>query len=271
MAEPSADRRGRDENVETAEDDGLTLRAVPLGDAPDLPTPGTARRAWMDRTDRHFAYRCLPLSMANESGWVLASNCDVTIHWSGGPRQENLSIDVHTADGPVRPFSHFGHGVCTWSIPYVFRTSPGFDLHVGGPPNWPKDGVYALSAVVETDWLPATFTMNWVVTRPHHPIQFTRGEPICMIAPVRRADLEQVRPSVADPESSRPLLEKYQEWHNSRADFINGLWEGAPESASGWQQDYYRGRYLDGTRAPEHRTRVRLRPFRRPDPPGRPG
>jgi len=34
-----------------------------------------------------------------------------------------------------------------------------------GPPNWPKDGVYPLSGLVETDWLPFPFTMNWQMTR----------------------------------------------------------------------------------------------------------
>ena len=33
-----------------------------------------AERAWMDSTDRRFAYRCLPLSIANSMGWEVVTH-----------------------------------------------------------------------------------------------------------------------------------------------------------------------------------------------------
>ena len=33
--------------------------------------PARAERDWMDATDDRFAYRCIPLSIANASGWEL--------------------------------------------------------------------------------------------------------------------------------------------------------------------------------------------------------
>ena len=44
---------------------------------------------------------------------------------------------------------------------------------------------------METDWLDATFTMNWKLTRPHHPVVFEADEPIAMNSPVRRGQLEE--------------------------------------------------------------------------------
>ncbi len=77
-------------------------------------------------------------------------------------------------------------------MPCLFRTEPGFDLMVQGPVNFPRDGVYALSGVIETDWSPYTFTMNWRMTRPGASIRFKKGEPFCHVFPVRRADLESI-------------------------------------------------------------------------------
>ncbi len=58
--------------------------------------------------------------------------------------------------------------------------------------------VFALEGIIETDWTVATFTINWKITRPNVPISFGEGEPICMIVPQRRAELERFRPSLCD-------------------------------------------------------------------------
>jgi hypothetical protein len=46
--------------------------------------PAVGNRAWMDATDERFAYRCLPLKVANESGWVFRSFHLVLARWDGG-------------------------------------------------------------------------------------------------------------------------------------------------------------------------------------------
>ena len=74
--------------------------------------------------------------------------------------------------------SHFGEGVITWNIPFLFRTSPGYNLLVRGPSNWIKDGVQALEGIVETDWAVQTFTMDWKFTRPRRWVRFEADEPI---------------------------------------------------------------------------------------------
>jgi hypothetical protein len=69
-------------------------------------------------------------------------------------------------------------------------------LVVRGSANWPKDRACPLEGIVETDWSPATFTMNWKLTRPHWPVDFGENEAICMLVPHRRGELEGFRPEV---------------------------------------------------------------------------
>ena len=76
--------------------------------------------------------------------------------------------------------SHFGNGTITFSFPYLFRTPPGWSMLTMGSPNHVKDGIQALAGVVETDWLPFPFTMNWLFTRPGK-VRFEKGEPFCFI------------------------------------------------------------------------------------------
>src|SRR6188472_1682483 len=157
--------------------------------------PAPVRRDWMDRTPNRFAYRCLPLLIANQSGWLILNPDPIQATWDGSDRLDGVAIEPLSARLPtVR--SHFGSGVLTWNVPYLFRTSAGYNLHVRGPANAPKDGATPLEGIVETDWSPATFTVNWKLTRPGLPVVFEADEPICMIAPQRRGELEAVRPAV---------------------------------------------------------------------------
>jgi Family of unknown function (DUF6065) len=114
--------------------------------------------------------------------------------WNGRLRIEDIQIDPDP--GTIAPaVSHFAQGILTFHLPCLFRTDDGFDLFALGPINRPKDGIYPLAGIIETDWAPYTFTMNWIFTRPG-VLRFDAGEPICHIFPVRRGELETVEPEL---------------------------------------------------------------------------
>jgi Family of unknown function (DUF6065) len=125
--------------------------------------PAPIDRDWMDRTDQRFAYRCLPLNIANAYGWEILCSSGFVAVWNGEDGLPAVSI-VPDSDAPPPAVSHFGHGVLTFHVPCLFRTEPGFDLMVQGPINRPKDAIAALSGAIETDWSPYSFTMNWIFT-----------------------------------------------------------------------------------------------------------
>jgi hypothetical protein len=244
-------------------------------------------RDWMDATDKRAAYRCLPLTIANQAGWLIPSPVGFTAYWTGGPDKNSLYLDFDPPPGATAPdprafevvsftapvpvvrrdariLSHFGYGVVTFTLPYLFRTPRGINLWVKGPSNSIKDGAQPLEGVVETDWLPSSFTMNWKLTRPDHPVRFERGEPICMLVPVPRGLAEGLLP-VRLPLSANAELERdYREWERSRLQFNAALGTLRPDVVQrGWQRDYTKGLTPRGTPAEEHQTRLQLRPFTR--------
>jgi hypothetical protein len=238
------------------------LHAFRTHPAAPVPQAASVRRDWMDSSHDRFANRCLPLLLGNQAGWIIPSTCTARVCWSGDRSKESLSIVTDEDSSPVHPVSHFGHGVLTWSIPYIFKTPPGYNLLVRGPSNSPKDAIQALDAIVETDWFQATFTMNWVVTRPYHTVTFERGEPICMVVPQRRGELEDVRPTIGGLTDQPILASRFESWRRSRETFISDLRNGAEQAVKqGWQRDYFLGRDVDGHDAPEHQKRLRLREF----------
>jgi hypothetical protein len=223
------------------------------------PEPAERRRAWSDATPQRFANRCLPLLVANQCGWVVRAPGAIEATWSGGRAIDQVQINGWTEPWPCPASSHFGNGILTWTIPFLFRTPPGFNLLARGPANNPKDGISALEGVIETDWAIAPFTMNWKLTRPGLPVRFDKGEPICMVVPQHRGELEAFVPEVCDVGDDPEVSRSYRRWRKSRATFNSRLREGQEQEK--WQKHYFRGTSPSGAIAPEHQTVLRLRPF----------
>jgi hypothetical protein len=232
--------------------------------------PAGRWREWMDRTEYRWANRCLPLLMANESGWWILNPHPFTATWHGGEGQAAVSLDYDDdlAAGLRLANSDFGYGILTFGIPYVIRTTPGWDLLVRGPANLPRDGIAPLEGLVETDWSPATFTMNWQFTRPGTSVRFEVGDPFCMLVPQRRDDLESITPRRSELGENEDLLVAQGEWGRRRHElmilkFVGQFGEVEGVDPDTWQKDYFKGRMMDGREAPGHRTKRRLRPFER--------
>ncbi|MFZ5790976.1 MAG: DUF6065 family protein [Pseudomonadota bacterium] len=219
-------------------------------------------RAWMDETDQAFAYRCLPLNIANAHGWEILCPAAFSARWNGGTQLGDVDIRC-AAELALQPTSVFGHGIITFHLHGIFRTEPGWNLFVGGPPNRPKDAIYPLSGVIETDWAPYTFTMNWRFTRPHCWVSFDEGEPFCFVFPVQRGLLDSVEPEIRDIASEPALQADYEAWSRERTRFSDRLnITGSSEQKERWQKRYYRGIDMRGKPGiADHQAKLRLAEF----------
>lgn len=223
--------------------------------------PARPNRDWMDATSDRYAYRCLPLSIANSMGWELLLPGPVTVSWNGGKDRSDVSVSAsETEIGEwTLASSHFGHGILTFHIGYLFRTDPGVGLWARGCPNTPKDGIAPLEGIIETDWLNFTFTMNWQFTRPGE-VRFAKDEPFCFITPVRYHGLDDVTPEILPLESDLETAAGYRQWSQARTQFNEKLAGDDPAAVGkGWQKWYTRGEHASGDKtASDHISRLRL-------------
>ncbi len=227
----------------------MKLKLYAITSAAPKIEPASPTRQWMDDFPARHAYRCLPLAIANSYGWEIVSPYTFTIRYNGGKKASDI---VFKAEGEAPYLEHFvatnfSHGIVTFHTGHIVRTEPGWHTFVSGPLNRPKDGITPLAGVVETDWLPYPFTMNWQLTRPG-VVRFEAGEPICQIFPVAANKVMEVEPELYDVTDDPDLDGQYRAWRDKREEFMVRFRAQDPETLKeAWQRYYFKGEFPDGS------------------------
>jgi hypothetical protein len=182
------------------------------------------KRGWMDANGGH-AYKCPPLNMANGFGWEILNPVSFTAKWSGAEsyhgaiefkfRPDNQDEENFVNSNQIS--SHFGNGIITFSsLNFIFRTSKGDNLFIKAPTNHFKHGAHALEAMVETDWLPYTFTINWKLMQPGMEVEFVKGEPLACVFPYPRGYIESFSAVEAKGRADCEFQKQHLSWANKR-------------------------------------------------------
>jgi hypothetical protein len=221
------------------------------------------QRSWMDATPNRFAYRCLPLTIANQTGLWINNPVGFNASWRGSDSPGSIDFEFDTAPELWTNWisNLFGSGIITWNTPFLFRTRPvGSRLLIGGPTNYFKDNLHPLTAIIESDWISMSFTMNWKIMRPNDPVRFEVGEPLFQAIPLLNnacSDLEGASISYRKLDDDPDVARSYREWDRSRTQFTQRSKAGDTRPDE-WQKDYFLGRDASGrSAAPVHMTKVK--------------
>lgn len=173
------------------------------------------KREWMTNTFESFAYQCMPLNIANEFGWAVLNPASFTATWGGDQSTDGISVVYH--DEPPFDFvsSHFGNGVLTINVDFIIKTGKGVSTYIRSVPNEYITGLHALDAIVETDWLPFTFTYNYQF-KDHCSVTFDKSEPLFVFFPVVRKEIEKFDISFQTIDSDPKFAEQYNKYRESR-------------------------------------------------------
>lgn len=139
------------------------------------------KRSWFTN---HF-YRCLPLSIANQYGFVLTLPFDIELTWDGRETIDAVKIKSDD-DSYFKVISLFGSGIVTIVTPYFLRTPPGVNLMTINPPNYILPNITVLNGVVETDNIRGPFTFNIKLQIPGITTTLKKGMPVSGIIPIPR-------------------------------------------------------------------------------------
>lgn len=216
------------------------------------------QRDWMDATPSRYAYRCLPLTIVNQTGWWVMNPVGFTATWNGQSAPGTIDFQFDREPDLWKGWinSQFGEGIITWNTPFLIRTKPqGSRLLICGPTNHFKANAHPLTALIESDWMSMSFTMNYKLATPGVPVRFDVGDPLFQAIPLAGnvcADLESAqvtyRKLAEDPEVSQA----YYDWQQGRTRFHEEKAQGVVRPDD-WQKDYFQGRAAPR----DHMTKVR--------------
>ena len=237
------------------------LIAYPKGDTKVEIVPAAKSREWLHPSDVQARF-CTPLRMANQYGWFVLNPASFIAIWNGGNSPEDTELRFLDGSPPFAAESHFGSGVVTIGIPYLFRTAPGIGLLLRGPSNFWVDGAAPLEGLVETSWAVMNPGMNWKITRVNEPVYFPAGQPYCMIVPVSLDLVERLRPRFDSLNEDSELALQVALWDSRERSALWRIYRGEgllPHSHG----EYATGCLPSGEPSEDHRFAFKVRSFER--------
>ena len=142
------------------------------------------KRDWMDDTYNKHAYQCLPMTVANVSGWELILQQDVVVEWDGTNNPPKV-LEGETLNNRAVVIPSI-IGIMSFATGWAFGTEDGYSTFISGSPNYFVDGAVPLSATIPSFWWPDEFNMNWKITKINEPVTFPKGMPF-MFFNIRRS------------------------------------------------------------------------------------
>ena len=175
------------------------------------------KRDWFNS---HF-YKCLPLAIANQYGFVLKSQFDFAVNWDGRDTNDSITFFFNEPKEEInkkfpRIESHFGFGTFTITTPFSLRTPPGINLMTINTPNSILPNITVMTGVVETDNLRRNFTFNFKIQTPNMTISIPKGYPLATIIPIPRYFVENFKLENAEDIFSDDIVtQEFQAFHDA--------------------------------------------------------
>jgi hypothetical protein len=201
----------------------------------------------------HF-YRCLPLAVANQYGYVVKSEFDFEVMWDGGEGKDAITFYFNKELKEInklypRVSSEFGHGVFTINPPWVLRTPPGVNLMTMNPPNYVLPNVTCMTGTIETDNIRRNFTFNMKIQIPNIKIRFPAGTPLAAFIPIPRYFPDKFELKIAEDIFDKEVMD---EEYRVMEQIDNHRKTVEPTKPYGVGRLYFRGLDGDGNKFKDH-------------------
>jgi hypothetical protein len=199
-------------------------------------------------------YKCLPLSIGNQYGFVITALFDFSVEWNGGDSAHDTRISYNKPIEEINSLSpliltHFGHGIVTINPPFSLRTPPGVNLMTINPPNVIIPNITVMTGVVESDNLRRNFTFNLKIQMPNIKVNFPAGVPLSGFIPIPRHYADEFTIVDALDVFDKDLVD---EENKSTRDATEKRSYTEPKLPGGVGRDYFIGQDVYGNKFPDH-------------------
>jgi len=231
---------------------------IPHDDIPVERLPNLISSLKNEKTRDWFSkefYRCLPLTIGNQYGFIIKSEYSFTAMWDGGIGTDATKFSFDMPVEETRNFfpaikSHFGHGIITIDAAFSIRTPPGINIMTINPPNYVIPNVTVMTGVVEADNLRYTFTFNLKLQDPNVAVHFPAGSPLAAFIPIPRYFADSFDILLGSDYFSEEIIKNEKEAAKLFGDNREKLKEEKPNQP--WDKLYMKGLDIYGDKFLDH-------------------
>ena len=217
---------------------------------------GHQNRDWFN----HMAFAmCLPLTIANQYGFVVKAAHDAELFWDGTDGPVQVTSEGFNDMSSIQTYLHnFKHGVMSIENKFIMKTPPDVNIVVMQPPNHFVEGIHCMMGVVEADNLRRSFTFNLKVTTPNKQITIKKGDWLAAFMPVPRFYVENYKLVPAKKIFDKELINneiyhnEYLKWERQAKDSFGGDL-GRPNDSG---RRYFKGIHVNNTLFKNHQKRI---------------
>lgn len=166
---------------------------------------GHPNRDWFN----HVSFTmCLPLTIANQYGFVVKAAHDIELFWDGTDDIVQIKSEGFNNFDSIQSYlCNFRHGIMSIENKFILKTPPGVNAMVIQPPNYFIEGIHCMTGVVEADNLRRAFTFNLKVTTPNKTIKIKKGDWLAAFILVPRFYVENYKLVSADKIFSKDVIQ----------------------------------------------------------------
>lgn len=184
------------------------------------------KRDWMDNTFEKHAYRCLPVSSANNIGLGISFPEDISFVWDGITDTSPNHIKILKGE----KYCSLGRANATLSFntELYIRTENNISMLHMPVPNLFVDGIEAYTTIISTSFFNSPFPSAIRITSPNKIITIKANQPIACIMPISLSNLNNFDINI-NSLNKFPVATAKEVISKSKRKLIKGIWT-----------DYYR-------------------------------
>jgi len=152
-------------------------------------SPLSAKREWATDLPYPHAYKCFPITLANQFGWGISFPDDIMFRWNGNYNPFDNNIEVFS--GHKWLSFNRGWGIVSFNTGLVFKTDENLTM-LGYPvPNQFIDGFQVFTSLISTSFFQKPYQLAGQITRAKEMITIKAGTPVGAIMPVSLTDINE--------------------------------------------------------------------------------
>lgn len=151
--------------------------------------PLPVKRQWATDLPYPHAYKCFPVTLANQMGYGISFPDDIIFEWDGN--QNILPSSIKVITGHKWVYMDRGWGTVSFKTGLIFKTDEDVSMLSYPVPNLFVDGFQIFTTLISTSFFESPWQVAGQVTRSKYKIILPARTPVSAVMPISLSQLNE--------------------------------------------------------------------------------